>query len=61
MSCSSRIVRIRIGLTIRKPDLIDNMVPCMYECVYREPTSLVCSSGRRLVSTAPPSTLKLHT
>ena len=44
MSCRFRVVRIRIELTIRKPDLIDNMVPCTSECVYREPTSLVCSS-----------------
>ena len=29
---------------IRKADLIDDMVSCTYECVYREPTSLVCSS-----------------
>ena len=60
MSCRSRVVRIRIGLTIGKLDLIEDMVPCTYECVYREPTSLVCSSHRRLVFTAPPSTLKLR-
>ena len=48
MSCRSRVVRIRIELTIRKPDLIEDMVPCtyMYECVYRETTSLVCSPCR---------------
>ena len=42
MNCRSRVVRIRIGLTIRKPDLIDDMVLCTYECVYIESQHVLC-------------------